>query len=330
LDGIRGSRLGRNQSLTPLWKKIQWNTDQKGPVGRFNLTGFEAIWKELPSELPYFKECYSESSTLSEAVRKYMHALFGKEGLLCLDADDARLKKIFTPIMEADLFENKHLSCVNKDNAKLEELGFNPQIHAREINLFYMQDGLRERIEKQGEHYQVVNQSIRFSETELKTALKNHPERFSPNVVLRPIYQECILPNLAYLGGAAEVAYWFQLKGIFDLHQIPFPILLPRNFGVVVPPVEAARLEKLEISIPEIFQDERELRQKFVDKHTQHSLDLGAEQERLSTLMGKIAQKAQAIDETLEASVLAEETRWQKGLERLTKKCARRKSEIKR
>jgi uncharacterized protein YllA (UPF0747 family) len=122
------------------------------------------------------------------------------------------------------------------------------------------------------------------------------------------------------LGGAAEVAYWFQLKGIFDLHQTPFPILLPRNFGIIIPPLEAARLEKLELSIPDIFQDERSLRQQFVDMHTKHALDLGSEQERLSNLMSKIAQKAQAIDETLEASVLAEETRWQKGLERLTKK----------
>ena len=188
-------------------KKIQWNTDQKGPVGRFNLAGFEEIWKELPTELPYFKECYSDSTTLSEAVRKYMHAIFGKEGLVCLDADDVRLKKLFTPVMEADLFDNTHLACVNQANKKLEELGFSPQIHAREINLFYMQDGLRERIEKQDEHYRVLNQSIRFSESELKVELENHPERFSPNVVLRPVYQECILPNLAYLGGAAEVAY---------------------------------------------------------------------------------------------------------------------------
>ncbi len=301
-------------------KKIQWDTDQKGPVGRFNLSGFEAIWKELPSDLPYFKECYSESATLSEAVRRYMHAMFGQEGLVCLDADDARLKQLFIPVMESDLFESKHISCVNRANDQLEELGFSPQIHAREINLFYMDNGLRERIEKRGDVYHVLNQSIRFNTAELKDELQKHPERFSPNVVLRPAYQESILPNLAYLGGAAEVAYWFQLKGIFDLHQIPFPIILPRNFGVVIPPIEAARLEKLEISIPEIFQDERDLRQKFVDKHSLHSLDLNAEQERLSTLMGRIAQKAQAIDETLEASVLAEETRWQKGLERLSKK----------
>jgi uncharacterized protein YllA (UPF0747 family) len=301
-------------------KKIQWNTDQKGPVGRFDIAGLSSIWAELPSGIPIFKESYAGATSLSAAVRSYMHTLFGQEGLVCLDADDARLKRSFIPVMQADLLENKHLDCVNESNAILTNLGYSPQIYAREINFFYMLDGVRERIEKQGDVYKVLNQPIRFSENELKAEIDAHPERFSPNVALRPIYQETILPNLAYLGGAAEVAYWFQLKGIFDLHQAPFPILLPRNFGMIIPPLEAAKLEKLELSIPDIFQDERVLRQQFVDKNTKHALDLGNEQERLSNLMAKIAQKAQAIDETLEASVLAEETRWQKGLERLTKK----------
>jgi bacillithiol biosynthesis cysteine-adding enzyme BshC len=301
-------------------KKIQWNTDQKGPVGRFDFSGLTSIWAELPSNIPVFKESYTGAKNLSDAVRSYMHTLFGQEGLVCLDADDARLKRSFIPMMKADILENKHLSCVNTSNETLTNLGYSPQIYAREINFFYMLDGVRERIEKQGDDYKVLNQAIRFNESELTNEIDAHPEHFSPNVALRPLYQETILPNLAYLGGAAEVAYWFQLKGIFDLHQIPFPILLPRNFGVIIPPLEAARLEKLEISIPDIFQDERSLKQQFVDKHTKHALDLGNEQERLSTLMSKIAQKAQAIDETLEASVLAEETRWQKGLERLSKK----------
>ena len=137
---------------------------------------------------------------------------------------------------------------------------------------------------------------------------------------LRPLYQEIILPNLAYVGGPAEVGYWLQLKGIFDLHQVPYPILLPRNFALVVPPLVEKRLEKLEISILDLFQEAHVLRATFIDKHTKNTLDLSDEHERLSTLMSKIAQKAQAIDETLEPAVLAEETRWQKGLERLTKK----------
>ena len=301
-------------------KKIEWNTDQKGPVGRFDVSALASIWKELPSDMPYFKDAYTDAQNLTDAVRKYMHGMFGEEGLVCLDADDVRLKKCLIPIMETDLFEHKHLACVKSSNEKLSDLGYTPQIYAREINFFYMQDGMRERIEKQGEKYQVLNQPIRFSKQELQREIHTHPERFSPNVALRPVYQELILPNLAYLGGAAEVAYWLQLKGIFDLHQVPFPILLPRNFGVVIPPLEASRIEKLGLTIPELFQDERTLLKQFVDKHTKHTLDLGNEQERLSSLMSKIAQKAQAIDETLEASVLAEETRWQKGLERLTKK----------
>jgi bacillithiol biosynthesis cysteine-adding enzyme BshC len=301
-------------------KKIEWDTDQKGPVGRFNMSGLDSIWKELPSDIPYFKDAYTDAQNLTDAVRKYMHMMFGHEGLVCLDADDVRLKRSFIPVIEADLFENKHLSCVNSSDELLKNLGYTPQIHAREINFFYMQDSLRERIEKNGETYQVLNQPTRFRKDELQAEIQMHPERFSPNVVLRPLYQEYILPNLAYLGGAAEVAYWLQLKGVFDLHHVPFPILLPRNFGVVIPPLEAARIEKLELTIPEIFQDERTLIKQFVDKHTKHALDLGNEQERLSSLMSKIAQKAQAIDETLEASVLAEESRWQKGLEKLTKK----------
>lgn len=304
-------------------KKIQWETTQKGPVGRFDLAGISSLWSSLPSDIPIFKDSYTGAKNLSDAVRKYMHALFGSEGLVCIDADDARLKRCLIPVIEADLLEHKHLACVKTSNDKLRNLGYTPQIYAREINFFYMQDGMRERIEKQGEEYQVLNQSIRFSEQELQKEIETHPERFSPNVALRPLYQEMILPNLAYIGGAAEIAYWFQLKGIFDLHQTPFPILLPRNFGLIIPPLEAKRLEKLDLRIPDLFKDDNTLIQEFINKHSKNALDLGNEQERLSSLMSKIAQKAQAIDETLEASVLAEETRWQKGLERLTKKMRR-------
>jgi bacillithiol biosynthesis cysteine-adding enzyme BshC len=222
--------------------------------------------------------------------------------------------------MEADVLQKAHQKPVENTDAELVGLGYKPQIHAREINFFYMKGGLRERIEYRNGNYHVLNTDIRFSAEAIKAEIATHPENFSPNVVLRPLYQEMILPNLAYLGGPAEVGYWFQLKEIFDLHQVPFPILLPRNFALIVPPLVEKRLEKLELSILDLFQEPHVLRTKFIDKHTKNLLDLNDEHERLSTLMNKIAQKAQAIDETLEAAVLAEETRWQKGLERLTKK----------
>jgi bacillithiol synthase len=293
---------------------------QTGAVGRFRTEDLAEMLGKLPAGIPLFKEAYQSSQTLTEAVRKYIHALFGESGLVCLDADDVRLKGLLKPVMEADVLHQAHQKPVADTDETLVSLGYKPQIHAREINFFYMKGDVRERIEERNGKYHVLNTDIRFSQEAITAEIANHPENFSPNVVLRPLYQEMILPNLAYLGGPAEVGYWFQLKLVFDLHQVPFPILLPRNFALIVPALVEKRMEKLELSVLDLFQEEHVLRAKFIDTHTKNVLDLGSEQERLSALMSKIAQKAQAIDETLEAAVLAEETRWQKGLERLTKK----------
>ena len=301
-------------------KKFQWDTDQKGAVGRFSLEGFGKFLSQLPDSVELFEKAYSEGKTLAQAVQMYVHSLFGADGLLCLDADDARLKQIFVPVMEADLFGHRHQGLVEEKSSLIESLGYKAQIHAREVNLFYMTDGARDRIEKRGEVYQVLNQTQTWHEAALRDEVTTHPERFSPNVVLRPLYQECILPNLAYLGGPAEVVYWLQLKGVFDAHSVPFPILLPRNFGLVVSAAQQARIEKLDIEIQDLFADEFTMRQKFVAQHSTHALDLATERERLTPIFDKMIQKAKAVDVTLEASAKAEQHRWEKGLSKLEKK----------
>jgi uncharacterized protein YllA (UPF0747 family) len=278
--------------------KYEWTTSQKGAVGRFNLSDFPRI--PLRNEL--FDKAYSEGKTLSEAVRIYMHAIFGAEGLVCLDADDARLKSLFAPIMAADLNQQVHEPIVRASTEKLEALGYKTQVAAREVNLFRLTENDRIRLEK--------GDSVEMADA-------------SPNVILRPLYQEVILPNLAYIGGPAEVAYWLQLKGIFDLHQIPFPILLPRNFAIVKTQKQAERAEKLGLSLADIFQDELTLRRSFVAGRTEHVLDTASEIKALQPILDALATRAKAIDPTLEASVLAEQARWTKGLERLAKKMKR-------
>ncbi len=301
-------------------KKYQWNTDQKGAVGRFSLTGFGDFLSQLPDSVELFEKAYREGKTLAQAVQMYVHALFGADGLLCLDADDARLKQEFVPVMKADLFGHTHQALVEEKNTLLESLGHKAQIHAREINLFYMTEGARDRIEKKGDQFHVLNQSHTWNEAALREEVMNHPERFSPNVVLRPLYQECILPNLAYIGGPAEVVYWLQLKGIFDAHSVPFPILLPRNFGLVMTGAQQARIEKLSIEIQDLFADEYSMRQKFVAQHSPHTLDFAKEREHLSPIFEEMIQKAKAVDVTLEASAKAEQHRWEKGISKLEKK----------
>jgi len=278
--------------------KYEWDTSQKGAVGRFQLSDFPRI----PLRNEIFDQAYSEGKTLSEAVRMYMHALFGAEGLVCLDADDARLKSLFAPIMEADLKQQVHEPIVRATTEKLEALGYKTQVSARPVNLFRLTENDRVRLEK-GDSVEITDAS--------------------PNVILRPLYQEVILPNLAYIGGPAEVAYWLQLKGIFDLHQIPFPILLPRNFAIVKTQKQAEKAEKLGLSLADLFKTELELRRDFVAGRTEHVLDTASELKALQPILASLAERAKSIDSTLEASVLAEQARWTKGLERLAKKMKR-------
>jgi uncharacterized protein YllA (UPF0747 family) len=278
--------------------KYEWTTSQKGAVGRFKLSDFPRI----PLRNEIFDQAYSEGKTLSEAVRIYMHALFGAEGLVCLDADDVRLKSLFAPIMEADLNQQVHEPIVRATTEKLEALGYKTQVAARPVNLFRLTENDRIRLEK--------GDSVEMADA-------------SPNVILRPLYQEVILPNLAYIGGPAEVAYWLQLKGLFDLHQVPFPILLPRNFAIVKTQKQAERAEKLGLSLADLFTDELRLRRSFVASRTEHTLDTSAEMDALQPILDALAERAKSIDPTLEASVLAEQARWTKGLERLAKKMKR-------
>ena len=278
--------------------KYEWNITQKGAVGRFNLSDFPRI----PFRNEVFDQAYAEGKTLSEAVRMYMHALFGAEGLVCLDADDNRLKSIFAPIMEVDLKQQVHEPIVRATTEKLEALGYKTQVAARPVNLFRLTENDRIRLEK--------GDSVEMSDA-------------SPNVILRPLYQEVILPNLAYIGGPAEVAYWLQLKGIFDLHQVPFPILLPRNFAIVKTQKQAEKAEKLGLSLADLFKNELALRRDFVAGRTMHRLDTEGEAQALQPILSELAARAKAIDPTLESSVLAEQARWMKGLERLAKKLKR-------
>lgn len=301
-------------------KKYTFETDQKGPVGRFTLEKMPEFLATFPEKIEFFEKAYTDNQTLAAAVREYMHALFPGEELICIDADDSDLKREFISVMKEDLIHFKHLDLVNEKNQLLEKEGYKPQIHAREINFFYIEKGFRERIEFKNEKYKVVHSSIEWSKEDLQIEIEQHPEKFSPNVVLRPLYQETILPNLAYLGGGAEVAYWLQLKGIFDAHQIPYPILLPRNFALVLTPQHQQRIQKLAIPVQDLFLDERSLKKKFVEEHSDKVLDFQTEQLLIEPIIQQVLSKIAAVDKTLEASVLAEKHKWLSGLENLEKR----------
>jgi bacillithiol biosynthesis cysteine-adding enzyme BshC len=301
-------------------KTHKWETEQKGAVGRMNPAELQAIFDELPEKPALFEEAYLKNTTLSDAVRQYMHQLFGNEGLVCLDADELALKASFSNIIKDDLLNNTANKIVHQTSEELNAMGYHTQISPREINFFYLQNGLRERIVFENARFKVLNSELSFSQEEILQILDNQPDKFSPNVVLRPLYQETILPNLAYIGGPSEVPYWLQLKGIFEHYGEQFPLLMPRNFALVVNQASQKRMDKLGITADELFADEVTLRRSFVERNSENSLSLAFEIDDVNEIFERILRKSVAIDQTMKGPVEAEKVKIIASLENLEKR----------
>lgn len=303
--------------FTLFGKTYTWQTDLNGAVGRMNPQG---ALDELADKPEFFARAYGQAPTLSSAVRTYTHELLGNEGLVCLDADDSDLKRLFASVVRDELLHHTAYGKVIEQSAKLTAAGYSTQVTPREINLFYLTDGLRERIVKEGDGYRVLNTDLRFSEAEILQLLEDEPEKFSPNVILRPVYQEVILPNLAYIGGPGELAYWLQLKSVFEHYGLPYPILMPRNLALVINAASVKRMEKLGVSIEELFWDEVKLRKTFVERNSQHTLDLSTDIQQLTLIFEQVLAKALLIDKTLEGVVNGEKQKTLNAFDNLEKR----------
>ena len=301
-------------------KKYVWESTQKGAVGRFHPKELETLLKEVPGDLTLFKDAYLKHATLSAAVRFYVNKLFGEDGLIVVDGDSTALKSLFKHVIQDDLKNNTAKKLVDQTNASLETLGYKPQIFCREVNFFYLENGLRERIEKTGDRYTVVNSNLSFSGSEIKTLIEQSPEKFSPNVILRPLYEETILPNIAYVGGPAEVVYWLQLKEVFDYYKTSFPILMPRNFAMVMDAPTQRKLKKTELELKDLFQEQNTLLNYFTIKVAQHKIKLNGEKEGIENYFKTIREQAETLDKTLGPLVGAETQRAMKSLEKIEHK----------
>jgi bacillithiol synthase len=301
-------------------QKYKWETDQKGAVGRFNPSSLKELLDRIPEKPEVFEKAYLTQKTLADSVRYYVNWLFGEEGLLVLDPDNQELKSLFKSVIKDDLINNTAGLTTEETSRKLDKAGYKTQIHPREINFFYLESNLRERIVKEGKQYKVLNSTIEFSEKEILDQIESHPERFSPNVVLRPLYQEVILPNLAYIGGPAEIAYWLQLKGVFDYYNEVVPFLMPRNFALFINKTNAKKFRKLNISIEDLFQEIHELKSTFIRKNSNINIEFQPEFEVLEQIFESIKYKAKAVDASLEGWVAAEGAKVIKAIEAIEKR----------
>ncbi len=310
-------------------KKHQWNTNQTGAVGDFQLdSSFQEYLKSVPFVSDFFKEAYSSSKTLAEAVRKYVNHLFGEQGLVIVDGHSALLKGLFKGVIKNDLFMHEPYQKAEEVTEELENLGYKGQIFPREINFFYLDKGVRERIERHNDQYLVLNTDLKFSKDELEKLIEANPERFSPNVVLRPLYQEMILPNLAYLGGPAEVVYWLQVKGVFENFEVPFPVLLPRNFALLIPSPIRKKINQLGWGNEDLFRSFESWKKDFVLSESSIDLELAKQKEVISTIFEHKGEEAAILEGSLKQAFEAGKVRSLKILDQMSRKL--RKAEERR
>ena len=311
-------------------KKVHWWYESSGATGRINpdsirqalnqYKGVLGMEQHAPELAQIVETAYTKFDKLADATRYMVNALFGKYGLVIIDADNHQLKKQFAGIIEQDILEHNSFKNISATNEQLEKLHVHIQVNPREINFFYLGDGLRERIIFEAGRYKVLNTEISFSKEELQNEIARFPEKFSPNVVMRPLYQEYILPNIAYIGGGAEIVYWLELKTNLEHYQVDFPILVLRNSGLLIRKESAAKIARMELRPAEIFKSVDEIKSGWVKKHSSHELSLREEWRELQSVFERIRLRAHKIDPTLAPSANAVQVRLQHAIDNLEKK----------
>ncbi len=322
--------------------KIEWESGQGGALGRMTTVGMDEVIAELKDKIgigytsgqliDLFSKAYENHETIAQATRYLVHQIFGKYGVVVVDGDDSALKSLAIPAFKAELIAHPSHTAMKHTNSELSAKGYNLQVKPHKIHLSYLAEELRERIElSEDGTYKVVNTNVVFTKDEILQELTENPQKFSPNVVLRPLFQELILPNLAYIGGGGELAYWFQLKDVFKAFKTPFPILMLRNSVMVVSGNVRANMELLGIEVNQLFGDIQALENQLIRAETSESLELDLEREKLELLFLEIESKLKKINPTLDKSVhsgMARADRVLKSLEKKMMRAERRKQEV--
>ncbi len=313
-------------------EKITWNTTQTGAVGRMNTKGIDTLLHRIEGELsvlPYGKElmellrdAYRKGDNIQNSTFRLLDSLFREYGLIVLIPDTAMLKKQMQAVFEDDLYRQTPSTIVSETIREFPS-HYKIQANPREVNLFYLKDDLRGRIEKTGDTYIVHDSSLSFTAETINRELQEFPERFSPNVILRGLYQETILPNIAFIGGGGETAYWLELKSLFDHYNVPFPVLVLRNSFLLTDTRTLKKIEKMGFTLEDFFLPEEKLLNILVTKNKNGQLKLEKEKEAAQSIYGQLKEKAGEIDHSLKQHVEALRVKALKPLEELEKKMLR-------
>ena len=313
-------------------KTLHWNSTQTGMTGDFDTKSLDEVFNSFKNIIGIgknadflkksFSDSYLKNNNLSSATRFLVNELFKNYGVVIVDGNHRELKRNFIPYLKNDLLQNTAYQEVSKTISEIQQIdkNYSIQVNPREINLFYLTENKRNRIISTESGFKIHQTDIIFTKEEILEKLEQHPEQFSPNVIMRPLYQEVILPNLAYIGGGGEIAYWLELKRFFDTEKIPFPILMLRNSALLISECQYNKIGKLNLSIEDFFLKTNDLKNKKVKQLSDPSIDFSSLKLALKNQFDELYVIAEKTDFTFKNAVKAQEAKQLKGLEKLEKR----------
>lgn len=313
-------------------KTVCWSSQQTGMTGNFSTEELSEVAKIFEKNIgvgknaDFLKRLFSDSyvnhTDLASATRFLVNALFENYGVVVIDGNDPDLKRQFLPFVKNDLLQNIANQQVTNTISEIQKIDktYPIQVNPREINLFYLTPTGRNRIIRTEKGFEVHQTNLIFSESEILEEAEKYPERFSPNVILRPLYQEVTLPNLAYIGGGGEIAYWLELKSFFEAENVPFPILMLRNSVLLITDNQYVKLQKLNLSLEDLFLKSLDLKNKKMKEYSDIPIDFSLQKSHLKEQFSDLYKIAQQTDVTFLNAVKAQEIKQLQGLEQLEKR----------
>lgn len=301
-----------NQVLNIGYKEEINDDDAKQSIGKINFdealneffSNYEGSLREsdFKNELvSKLKECYQVGKSFKQSFRELLFWLFNEYGLVIFDPQDPQVKSLLKPIFKKEVNDFAlHTQKLIQTSAKLEEL-YHAQVKVKPVNLFYHTDDGRYSIEPVEGIFKLRRKRKQFTIEEILTEIENFPERFSPNVLLRPICQDYLLPTGFYIGGPSEIAYFAQVTPLYDYYDIVTPIIFPRSSATILEKNVSTGLDKYDLTMNDIFLGLDELKGKVIASLSENNIESAFEEavKEIELTFDKIKENLFAVDKTL-------------------------------
>ncbi len=301
-----------NQVINIGYKEEIDDDDAKQSIGKINFdealneffSKYESSLRDSDFKnelLTKLKECYQVGKSFKQSFKELIYWLFDEYGLVIFDPQDVEVKSLLKPIFKKEVNDFAiHTQKLIQVSAKLEEL-YHAQVKVKPVNLFYHTDDGRYSVEPVEDIFKLRRKRKQFTKDEILTEIENFPDKFSPNVLLRPICQDFLFPTGFYIGGPSEIAYFAQVTPLYDFYNIVSPIIFPRSSATILEKNVASGLDKYDLSMNDIFLGLDELKEKVIASLSENNIEIAFEEasKEIELTFDKIKENLFAIDKTL-------------------------------